>query len=70
MVLKLFEFLEQFMIEAYLVTRTHFEKTGSIGKRFIQLGNLNNKRFETRSRSYFHDSYNMEFAFLLTKEVD
>ena len=34
---KLFEFLEQFMIGAFLITLTQFEKTGSTGKVFIPL---------------------------------
>ena len=32
MTLKLFEFLEQFMIDTFLITLTQFEKTGSIDK--------------------------------------
>ena len=32
---KLFEFLEQFMIGNFLITLTQLEKTGSIGKYFI-----------------------------------
>ena len=31
MALKLFEFLEQFMIDIFLIKLTQFEKTGSIG---------------------------------------
>ena len=34
---ELFEFLERFMIGAILITLTHLEKTGSIGKVFIPL---------------------------------
>ena len=34
---KRFEFLEQFMIGAFLTTWTQLEKTGSIGKVFIPL---------------------------------
>ena len=40
---KLFEFLEQIMIGAFLITGTQLEKTGSIGKVFIPLGSLKNK---------------------------
>ena len=34
---KLFEFLEQIMIGATLITLTQFEKTGSTGKVFVLL---------------------------------
>ena len=34
---QLFEFLEQFMIGAFLITLTQLEKTGSTGKVFIPL---------------------------------
>ena len=34
---KLFEFLERFMIGAFLITLTQLEKTGSIGKILIPL---------------------------------
>ena len=34
---KLFEFLEQFMIGAFLITLTQLEKPGSSGKVFIPL---------------------------------
>ena len=37
MSLKLVEFLEQFMIGAFLITSTQLEKTRSIGKVFIPL---------------------------------
>ena len=37
---KLFEFLDRFMIVAFLTTLTETEKTGSIRKTFISLGNL------------------------------
>ena len=40
MALKLFEFVEQFMMNIFLLKLTQFEKTGSIGKPFISLGNL------------------------------
>ena len=39
MALNLFEFLEQFMIDTFLITLTRFEETGSIGKIFISVGN-------------------------------
>ena len=34
---KLFEFLEKFMIDVFLITWTQLEKTGSIGKVVIPL---------------------------------
>ena len=37
---KLFEFVEQFMIDFCLLNLTQTDKTGSIGKTFISLGNL------------------------------
>ena len=37
---KLFEFLEQLMIVTFLITQAQLEKTGSIGRVFIPLGNL------------------------------
>ena len=40
MALKLFEFVEQFISDNFLLRLTGFEKTGSIGKTFISLGNL------------------------------
>ena len=40
MALKLFEFVEKFIMEIFLLKLTQFEKTGSIGKTFISLGNL------------------------------
>ena len=40
MALKLFEFVEQFMMNTFLLKLTQFEKTGSIGETFISLGNL------------------------------
>ena len=40
MALKLFEFVEQFMMDIFLLKLTQFEKTGSIGKTIISLGNL------------------------------
>ena len=40
MALKLFEVAEQFMMDTFMLKLTQFEKTGSIGKTFISLGNL------------------------------
>ena len=40
--LKLFELIEQFMMDTFLLKLTQFEKTGSKGKTFISLGNLIN----------------------------
>ena len=40
MALKLFEFVQQFMMDTVLIKLTKFQKTGSIGKTFISLGNL------------------------------
>ena len=40
MALKLFEFVEQFMMDTFMLTLTQFEKTGSIGETFISLGYL------------------------------
>ena len=40
MPVKLFEFLEQFMIETFLMKLAQFAKTGSIGEFFIPLRNL------------------------------
>ena len=40
MALKVFEFVEQFMMDTFLLKITQFEKTGSIVKTFISLGNL------------------------------
>ena len=38
-----FEFQEQFMLDTFLINLTQFEKTGSLGKSFISLGNLTKK---------------------------
>ena len=38
--LKLFEFVEQFMMDTFFIKLTQFEKTGSIRTTFISLGNL------------------------------
>ena len=40
MALKLFQFAENFMLDTILLKLTQFEKTGSIDKTFISLGNL------------------------------
>ena len=40
MVLKLFEFVEQFMMDTFLIIPTQFGKTGSIAESFISLGYL------------------------------
>ena len=40
MPLKLFGFVEKFMMDTFLFNLTQFEKTGSIGKTSISLGNL------------------------------
>ena len=40
MALKLFEFLEQFMVDTFSLKLAQFEKIGSIGITFISLGNL------------------------------
>ena len=50
----LFEFLEQFMIGAFLIAWTQLEKTGSIGKVFIPLEIYKlNSIFEAGKRSRF-----------------
>ena len=35
-----FEFVEQFMMDSFLLKLTQFAKTGSIGEPYISLGNL------------------------------
>ena len=51
---KLFELLEQFMEQTFLIKLTQFDETRSIDKFFIPLGNLKNElTFDTRSRSHF-----------------
>ena len=40
MALKLFEFVEQFMMDIFLLKLTQFEKVGSIDETVISLGNL------------------------------
>ena len=69
MALKLFEFVEQFIMDTFLLKLTKFEKTGSQGKIFISLGKLMiNSIFKIRSRSRLQFSI-VEFAFLLTIEM-
>ena len=38
--LKFFEFVKPFVMNTFMLKLTQFEKTGSIGKTFISLGNL------------------------------
>ena len=52
MALKLFEFVEQFMMDTFLINITHYEKTGSTNKSFISLGNLNLCFFESESEVF------------------
>ena len=40
MTLKLFDFVEQFSMDTFLLKLPQFEKTGSIAETFISLGNL------------------------------
>ena len=40
MTLELFQFVEQFKMDTFLLKLTQFEKSGSIGKTFISLRNL------------------------------
>ena len=55
---KLFEFLEQIMIGAFLITLTQLKKTGSIGKVFIPLEIQKiNFTFENTTRSRFFASF-------------
>ena len=62
MPLKLVEFREQFMAGAFLIKLTEFEKTGSIDKIFISLGNLIIKfRFQNKNLIIFI----VTFTFLL-----
>ena len=42
MALKLFEFVEQFMMENFMSKSTQFEKTGAIGSTFISLAKSDN----------------------------
>ena len=68
---KLLEFLVQFMTGTLSIKVTQFEKTGSICKLHISLGNLKIEFiFETRSRSHFSWPVNfrcskVEFALFL-----
>ena len=43
MPLKLYDFLEQLMIDTFSIKLNQFDKTGSIGKFFISLVNLKTK---------------------------
>ena len=57
MALKLFKFVEKFMMGTLLLKSTQFEKTGSIGKTFISLGKLILiSIFEIISRSRYNKS--------------
>ena len=50
MALELFEFVEEFIMDTFLLKLNQFEKTGSKDKIFILLGNLaTNFIFEIRS---------------------
>ena len=73
MVLKLFEVIEQFMMDTFLLKLTQFEKIGSIRKTFISLGNLiNNSHFRNQKLITFSMTFCcliVEFAFLLTMEI-
>ena len=40
MALKIFEFVEQLMMDTFILKLTQFEKTGSLGITFISMGNL------------------------------
>ena len=63
------------IFDTFLMELTQFEKTGSIGKIFMSLGNsITNSTCETQSRSHFswylHFHFSiLEIAFLLTKEM-
>ena len=58
---KLFELVEQFMMDTFLLKLTQFEKTGSIGINFLSLGNL-------ITNFHFQNWEPIAFAFLLTME--
>ena len=60
MALKLSEFVEQFMMDTFLLKLTQFEKTGLIGKTFISLGYLIiNFHFQNwKSITFFVTCYN------------
>ena len=53
MALKLLEILEQFMNDSFLIKLTQFEKTGSIVKNLIPLGNLKIK-IQLKFDNVFH----------------
>ena len=61
MALKLFEFVEKFTKEMFLLKLTQLEKTGSIGKIFISLGNLIKKFAKLEVDHAFRDTYNLPF---------
>ena len=62
MPLKLFEFLEQFIMKSFLIKLTQFEKTGSICKILISLGNLIIKFLSPNQKSI---TFFVNFTFLL-----
>ena len=66
--LKLFKFVEQFIMDTFLLKLTQFEKTVSIGKTFISLGNLIINFIFEISDLYIFCSI-VEFDFLLTIEM-
>ena len=73
MALKLFEFVEQFLMHTFLFKLTQFGKTGSMGKTFISLGNLIINFRNYKSITFFVTftllQFDSEFAFLLTMEM-
>ena len=74
MALKLFAFVERFMMEFFLLKITQFEKTGSMGKTFTPLGNLIiNFHFGNQNSITFFGTLQfccsiVKFAFFLTME--
>ena len=77
MALKLFEFLEQFMINTFLIKLTQFDKTRSIINFFLFRWEILilNFTFETRNRTRFllplhFCSSIVEFALFLTKGIN
>ena len=76
MAVQLFEFLEQFMIEIFLIKLTQFKKTESLRKIFISPGNFIIK-FHFRNKKSILFSWPLhfrcsivEFVFLLIKEMN
>ena len=57
MALKLFEVVEQFMMDVFLLKLTQYEKTGSIGRTYISLGYL---------IIYFHFRNQKSITFIVT----